>query len=262
MLWHILTGKILIELEDMRRRYYEAVKSIEKVLNNQIKPLYKGPLVTVCIPARNEEKFIGQAIYLVKNGQYRNVEVIVIDNASTDKTREIATALGAKVIELDLIGRVGLARHICSLEARGEVIIQIDADTALTPYAISKAVSTLMNGEVKIYHVAHYYYDGNLITNLMAHYYDKYFRKPWKTTGHFIAYTKDLYNHVQFNPNALGGEDYEFGEKAYKRFGEGIFKFDKEITILVSSRHYKRQGLIKDIINNPNILNYFLNLNF
>ncbi len=183
---HVLSGKVMLELNEMRKRYNEAMRSIRDAINGRIRPLGgRGlPLVTVCIPTRNEERFIGQAIYSITHSQYRNTEIIVVDEMSSDKTRDIAKRLGARVIELDVVGNVGLPRHICSLEARGgEVIVQIDADTVLTPYVITRTVTTLINGKAMIYHVAHYYYDGNTIMNLIAHYYDKYFRKPWNTTG-------------------------------------------------------------------------------
>ncbi|BDR92706.1 glycosyltransferase family 2 protein [Vulcanisaeta souniana] len=247
---HVLSGKVMLELNEMRKRYNEAMRSIRDAINGRIRPLGgRGlPLVTVCILTRNEERFIGQAIYSITHSQYRNTEVIVVDGMSSDKTRDIAKRLGARVIELDVVGNVGLPRHICSLEARGEVIVQIDADTVLTPYVITRTVTTLINGKAMIYHVAHYYYDGNTIMNLIAHYYDKYFRKPWNTTGHFIAYTQELYKHVQFDIKArIGEEDYGFGEKAYKKFGSHVFKFDRETIVLVSGRGYKRQGLTNNI---------------
>jgi len=154
-------------------------------------------LVTICIPTRNEERFIGQALYAIqKINLYPNAEIIVVDSESTDKTVEIARRYGAKIINLEykIPPKIGMARHICSLEAKGEIIVQIDADTVITPFAIPRAVIYLTQNDIGIYHTSHYYYDGDLLLNLIAHYYNKYFRKPHNTTGHFIVYTKTLYN--------------------------------------------------------------------
>jgi cellulose synthase/poly-beta-1,6-N-acetylglucosamine synthase-like glycosyltransferase len=175
---------------------------------------------------------------------YPKYEVIVIDTLSRDRTRDIAKMFGAKIIGDDHIGQVGLARHLCSLEARGEIIVQIDADTILTPFVLYRTVINLINQKLGVYHVSHYYYDANVLYNLAAHYYDKYFRKPYKTTGHFIAYTKELYKYVQFDINARVGEDYKFGEEIYRKFGLRIFKFDRDEIVLVSARNYKRKGLL------------------
>ncbi len=178
---------------------------------------------------------------------YPKYEVIVVDTLSVDKTRDVAKMFGAKIIEDDHVGYVGLARHLCTLEARGEVIVQIDADTLLTPFVLYRAVINLMNQRLGVYHVSHYYYDANVLYNLAAHYYDKYFRKPYRTTGHFIAYTKELYNYVQFDTNArVGEDDFKFGEDIYKKFGLGIFRFDRDRIVLVSARNYKRRGLLRE----------------
>jgi len=150
---------------------------------------------------------------------YPNAEIIVVDSESTDKTVEIAKRYGAKIINLEykIPPKIGMPRHVCSLEARGEIIVQIDADTVITPFAIPRAVIYLTQNDIGIYHTSHYYYDGDLLLNLIAHYYNKYFRKPHNTTGHFIVYTKTLYNYVQFDPNITLGEDYDFGERAFKK---------------------------------------------
>lgn len=249
---HLLNGRLILELKEMREKYYRTFQEVFMAVQGKLKPIYgRGlPLVTICIPTRNEERFIGQALYAIwRINLYPRVEVIVIDQESTDGTVMIAKKYGAKVInvEYERLGKrlgVGISRHVGSLEARGEIIVQIDADTVLTPFVIPQAVAQLNDGGIGIYHVAHYYYDGNLLLNLVAHYYDKYFRKPYNTTGHFIAYTKTLYDHVQFDINApFMGEDYDFGERVFKRFGEHIFRFDRAFTVLVSSRGYKRRGL-------------------
>ena len=56
------------------------------------------PLVSIIIPARNEEKNIGKAIKSMLAQKYPRKEIIVMDNASTDKTAEIARSFNVKVI--------------------------------------------------------------------------------------------------------------------------------------------------------------------
>jgi glycosyltransferase involved in cell wall biosynthesis len=234
---HLLSGRLLLEFLEMRRRLLGAMREVVAAARGELEPLRcRGlPLVTVCIPTRNEELFIGQALFALRRvNLYPRLEIIVADYASRDATVEIAGRFGAKVVSLDKPG-VGRARHECSLEARGEIVVQIDADTVVTPFAIPRAVAHLLSGRVHVYHTAHYY--------------DKYFRKPYRTTGHFIAYTRDLYDCVQFDPNVSWGEDYDFGEWAFKKFGNSIFKFDRETIVLVSSRMYKRRGALSKTIS-------------
>ncbi|MEI7838577.1 MAG: polysaccharide deacetylase family protein [bacterium] len=86
---------------------------------------------SVVIPARNEENYIQKTIKSIENQDYKGfVEIIVVDNASIDKTAEVAKKLGAKVVtEM----RVGLprARETGRSVAVGDIIVYVDADTLL-----------------------------------------------------------------------------------------------------------------------------------
>lgn len=55
------------------------------------------PLVSVIVPTYNSEKFIGACLESIKNQMYTNIELIVVDNNSTDKTKEIAWRYTDKV---------------------------------------------------------------------------------------------------------------------------------------------------------------------
>lgn len=50
----------------------------------------KNPLVSVIIPTQNSFKTLEKCLKSVKNQSYKNVEIIVVDNNSTDNTKEIA----------------------------------------------------------------------------------------------------------------------------------------------------------------------------
>ena len=49
----------------------------------------KNNLVSILIPVFNREKYIGKAIESVINQTYKNIEIIIVDNSSTDKTWDI-----------------------------------------------------------------------------------------------------------------------------------------------------------------------------
>jgi len=93
------------------------------------------------IPAHNEEKYIGQCLDSIfrelKNAPY-DVEVIVVNNASTDGTREVAQKYpGVIVIDEPAKGLVR-ARRAGFLGATGDLIANVDADTMLTPKWVDK----------------------------------------------------------------------------------------------------------------------------
>lgn len=64
------------------------MKTIEEVMVSQ------SPLVSVCIPTFNAEKYIRETIDSVLNQSYQNLEVIILDDCSTDRTLEIAESIG------------------------------------------------------------------------------------------------------------------------------------------------------------------------
>lgn len=103
------------------------------------------PLVSVMMPARNEAEFIADAIASIQIQSYTNWELIVVDDKSTDATREIALAKAAeddriRVIEGDGICS-GNARNKAIRNARGEYIMNMDADDVSAPTRIEKLVA-------------------------------------------------------------------------------------------------------------------------
>jgi len=96
---------------------------------NNMKRVSKKPLISVVIPAYNEEKFLARTLTSLK-AQKVDVpfEIIVADNNSTDDTVAIAKQFGARVVVATKKG-VCAARQAGTEIARGEIIISTDADT-------------------------------------------------------------------------------------------------------------------------------------
>lgn len=108
------------------------------------------PKVSVLIPARNEEKNIGKLLTALQQQDYPELEVIVCNDRSTDRTEEILNGfagedprfrwfLGEK-LPVDWLGK-NFACHQLAQKASGEIFLFIDADVELSPEAIRKAVA-------------------------------------------------------------------------------------------------------------------------
>jgi len=110
------------------------------------------PLVSVLIPARNEAENIGRALYTITQQTYRNIEIIVLDDHSDDRTAEIVRKVANIEPRLRLIkgkplpdGWTGKnwACHQLAREANGEQLLFVDADVQLAPEAISSGLARI-----------------------------------------------------------------------------------------------------------------------
>lgn len=103
-----------------------------------ILPLLKIPLVSVIIPTKNSGKTLAKCLTSLKNQTYSNIEVVVVDNFSKDKTRDIAKSFGANVYTA---GPERSAQfNVGASMAKGEYIYRIDSDFIVEPTVIEEAV--------------------------------------------------------------------------------------------------------------------------
>lgn len=107
------------------------------------------PLVSIIMPAHNVEQYIDEAIRSVLNQQYKNWELIVIENASSDNTTSVARSFVDARIHFIQIGSKGLsnARNIGLQKAKGEFICFLDADDRLPPTSINSRIQLLQQDE-------------------------------------------------------------------------------------------------------------------
>jgi glycosyltransferase involved in cell wall biosynthesis len=107
-------------------------------------------LISFIIPAYNEEALLGRTLKQLKvaaDASRQAYEIIVVDDASTDRTSEIAQSYGARVISVSL-RHIAAVRNAGAREARGEVFIFVDADTLLPERTLLAALTELDNGAV------------------------------------------------------------------------------------------------------------------
>ena len=97
------------------------------------------PSISVVIPVYNGEAVIAETLDSVRDQSYDNVEIIVVNDSSTDRTKEICERPDVKLINLDENAGPANARNIGVGEATGEIILFIDTGVALDePDTLSK----------------------------------------------------------------------------------------------------------------------------
>ena len=93
---------------------------------------------SVIIPAYNEEQYLPRLLKSIEiaranySGGRNQIEILVADNASTDRTAEVAAACGARVVHVAK-RRIGAARNGGARASTGEILCFIDADSAVHP---------------------------------------------------------------------------------------------------------------------------------
>ena len=98
-------------------------------------------LVSVTIPTFNSEKTLGKTLEKVKEQSYKNIEIIVIDSYSKDRTLEIAKKFGAKIVMCE--GKLLEARIAGVKKSKGEFVLLLDSDQILERTAIERAVEKM-----------------------------------------------------------------------------------------------------------------------
>jgi chlorobactene glucosyltransferase len=111
------------------------------------------PFVSILVPERNEERNIEACIRSLLNQDYANLEVIVLNDESTDRSGEILEKLGQecphlKVIEGQPLASGWLGKNWACAQlaeaARGDYLLFTDADTQHHPYTIREAVAAML----------------------------------------------------------------------------------------------------------------------
>ncbi|WP_324763995.1 glycosyltransferase family A protein (plasmid) [Sinorhizobium meliloti] len=109
----------------------------------------RGPLVTVTMPAYNTAKRIGASIESLLAQSYRDIEVLVVDDGSTDETVDVIRALAVRDSRVRLIERSEnggpyAARNMALANARGDFVTCHDSDDWAHPEKIYRQVTPLL----------------------------------------------------------------------------------------------------------------------
>src|SRR5712672_3063531 len=102
------------------------------------------PKVSIIIPAYNQARFLGVAIESALRQTFSDLEVIVIDDGSTDQTRQVAAGFGDRIryIHQDNTGLPG-ARNRGIRESSGEYLCFLDSDDFYHPDKLQRQVELL-----------------------------------------------------------------------------------------------------------------------
>jgi glycosyltransferase involved in cell wall biosynthesis len=214
--------------------------------------------VSIVIPAINEEKLLPSTLESVKTQTYRNLEVIVKDGLSDDKTVDIAKKYGAKAVSLK-DSSAGEARNQGAQHASGDILVFLDADTLMARDTVRKLVEDFKKYNALLVFPRYLTREEADEVESKPPYVVRVFVKSWFTFEDLFRKYADRYaggmcmacDAVAFRK--IGGfneelkvcEDIEISYRL-KRIGPVIC--DHDIVVYPSARRYLKGGVLRSLL--------------
>lgn len=194
------------------------------------------------IPAWNEEALIGATIESLQSAAHDfEYEIIVANDASDDRTAEIASALGAKVVQCNN-RQIGPTRNDGANEASGDVYIFVDADTVVSKDVVRETVEAIENGAVAGGSFPRF--DGKipLIATLLATVLEFAFKMKGIAAGAYVYCTSEAFlNSGGFDPKFYAAEEVHFSYSLHKY---GTFKI-LDSHVITSGRKFRTHSVFE-----------------
>jgi glycosyltransferase involved in cell wall biosynthesis len=184
--------------------------------------------LSIIVPAYNEEETIAKTLQGLTSQTYKDVEIIVIDNNSKDKTSEIAKKYVDKVFLETKQGYINAVIRGAK-EATGDIITFCDADTMYPANWAKKAMYFFKNPKTVIVYGTCETYDSSKIANFF----------------NYIGYTTFLYISILFRLHNTSGFNFLMRKDAYEKVGGYDPKFQKMSPDIELGKRIAKLGKVK-----------------
>lgn len=219
------------------------------------------PLVSIVIPTFNCQKFLCEAIDSALNQSYSNIEILVIDDGSTDNTSEVIKKFGRKIryIKKDHGGLASARNEGMSL-ARGEFIAWLDSDDICHPYRIITQLKYLLNNPL-IGLVSSSFSAFNSKGEISPSYINEYYSTLKHYSGFDSIYSKSELITCNVSDTNTGIEKIKilvFSGEIYDKLIWGNFIHPP--TIMIRREAYLKAGFLDEGIPTSEDWEYFLSI--
>ena len=210
------------------------------------------PLVSIIIPTKNSEKTLPSCLKSIQRQTYKNIEVIVVDNYSKDKTREIARKYGAKVF---LKGPERNAQFNYGVRiARGDYIYFIGSDFVLHPRVVEECVQLVKQGYDAVIVLNISYPKPSLVAKVRFYERLSYYGSGVYEAARFMR--KSLFIKVGgFDTKLYANEDYDLHQRLV-RAGAKIARTRHSFEIHIGEPKSIKEFIVKNIYYGSNIKYY------
>ncbi|NUS55954.1 MAG: glycosyltransferase family 2 protein [Streptomycetaceae bacterium] len=137
-----------------------------------------APLVSVIVPNYNYARALDLCLRALQEQTYPHVEIIMVDDRSTDDSVAVAESLGVRVVQPAVNGGVSKARNFGAAHARGEILFFVDSDVAMDPDAVEQVVASFA-GRPEIGAVCGTYRPEPLIRDSLVEEYRNFHQHYW-----------------------------------------------------------------------------------
>ena len=224
----------------------------------------KNPLISVIISAYNAESKIGKCIKSLLNQTYKPIEIIVVDDGSTDKTKEIVKKFTDNK-KIFLLGQKrqgpGAAKNLASKKAEGDILVFVDSDEYPRQDYIEKLTKPIREGKSKT----------SIGAWVLAYPKNPWARCRFKDTselrhhavnsGVFRAIKKDFFNKLGGFDSSKGYSDDRIPNKEKReRVDDAVFDHDTDSSL--KELYKKRKWIGSSVASNPKPAKFWIKLIF
>lgn len=173
--------------------------------------------VSVIVPTRNSGSTLTECLASIKNQSYSNLEIIVIDNGSSDKTVAIASKMAHKVFQYG--PERSAQRNFGAVQATGDWYLFIDSDMVLQPHVVKECITQVTsNPKVKALVIPEESYGEGFWAQCKRLERSFYVGVEWMEAARFFSASvfTDLHGYDEKN---TGTEDYDLPQRLTAKWG-------------------------------------------
>jgi len=201
------------------------------------------PYISVCVPARNEERDIKNCVESLLNQDYPNFEVIVVDDNSNDNTAKIVCSMTEQYPNLIFVAGAQLASgwtgkpyalHQAYQRSRGQYLLFTDADLRYQSHALKTAIHTMICKDI------------DLLTLMPAAIFGSFWERAVQPVifGFIAALTNFRKVNSESHQSAVGfGAFLLFKKEAYQKIGGHLSVANEVLEDIMIAKKAKFNGL-------------------